>query len=44
MTYWPACSFSKAGIDNMERQTARLKKHREKLKKQKRNRDDFIVS
>ena len=41
---WLAGIFSRAGIDIMERQTARLKKHREKLKKQGRDRDDFTVS
>jgi hypothetical protein len=41
---WLAGVFSRAGIDNMERQTARLKEHREKLKKKRRDRDDFIVS
>ena len=41
---WLAGVFSRAGIDNMERQTARLKEHRDKLKKKRRDRDDFIVS
>lgn len=41
---WLAGVFSRAGIDNMERQTARLKQHREKLKKKRRDRDEFIVS
>jgi hypothetical protein len=41
---WLAGVFSRAGIDNLERQTARLKEHREKLKKKRRDRDDFIVS
>ena len=35
---WLAGVFSRAGIDNLERQTARLKQHREKLKKKRRDR------
>ena len=38
-----ADAFSRAGISNLEKQTARLKKHRSKLKKRLRDDDDFIV-
>jgi hypothetical protein len=43
-THVLANAFSRAGISNLERQTARLKKHRAKLKKRRRDDDDFIVS
>jgi hypothetical protein len=36
--------FSRAGLQSLERHTYWLKKHREKLKVQKRNRDAFITS
>jgi len=39
-----ANAFSRAGISNLERQTARLKKHRAKLKERRRDDDDFIVN
>jgi hypothetical protein len=43
-THVLANAFSRAGISNLERQTARLKKHRAKLKKRRRDDDDFIVN
>ena len=43
-THLLANAFSRAGISNLERQTARLKKHRAKLKKRRRDDDDFIVN
>jgi hypothetical protein len=43
-THVLANAFSRAGINNLERQTARLRKHRAKLKKRRRDDDDFIVS
>jgi hypothetical protein len=43
-THLLANAFSRVGISNLEKQTARLKKHRAKLKKQRRADDDFIVS
>ena len=42
-THVLANAFSRAGITNLEKQTARLKKHRSKLKKRLRDDDDFIV-
>jgi hypothetical protein len=39
-----ANAFSRAGISNLERQTARLKNHRAKLRKRRRDNDDFIVN
>jgi hypothetical protein len=39
-----ANAFSRAGISNLEKQTARLKKHRAKLKKRRRDDDHFIVN
>jgi xanthine/uracil permease len=36
--------FSRAGISNLEKQTARLKKHRAKLKKRRLDDDNFIVN
>jgi hypothetical protein len=39
-----AHAFSRAGISNLEKQTGRLKKHRAKLKKRRRDDDDFIVN
>jgi hypothetical protein len=43
-THLLANAFSRAGISDLEKQTARLKKHRAKLKKQRRADDDFIVN
>jgi hypothetical protein len=43
-THVLANAFSRAGISNLERQTARLKKHRAKLKERRRENDDFIVN
>jgi len=43
-THVLANAFSRAGIRNLEKQTARLKKHRANLKKRRRLDDDFIVS
>ena len=39
-THVLANAFSRAGISNLERQTARLKNHRAKLKKRRRDDDD----
>lgn len=44
LAYWLAGLFSRAGIESMELQSAWLKRHREKLKNRKRDRDDFVVS
>jgi hypothetical protein len=44
LTHMLANAFSRAGISNLEKQTARLKKHRAKLKKRRRDNDDFIVN
>jgi hypothetical protein len=43
-THVLANAFSRAGISNLEKQTARLKKHRAKLKKRGRDDDDFVVN
>jgi polyferredoxin len=43
-THVLANAFSRAGISNLEKQTARLRKHRAKLKKRRRDDDDFIVN
>ena len=43
-THVLASAFSRAAISNLEKQTARLKKHRAKLKKRRRNDDNFIVN
>ena len=42
-THVLANAFSRTGISNLEKQTARLKKHRAKLKKRRRDDDDFVV-
>jgi hypothetical protein len=39
-----AKAFARAGIKNLEKQTAQLKQHRAKLKKKRRDDDDFIVN
>lgn len=44
LAYWLAAIFSRQGIQSLERQTYRLQKHREKIKKTKRDSDDFLVS
>ena len=44
LTHVLANAFSRAGISNLEKQTARLKKHRAKLKKRHRDDDDFVVN
>lgn len=36
--------FSSDGVSNMEKQTGRLRKNRAKLKKRRRDNDDFIVN
>jgi hypothetical protein len=38
-----AKAFTRAGIKNLEKQTAQLKQHRAKLKKKRRDDDEFIV-
>ena len=43
-THVLANAFSRAGISNLENQTARLKKHRAKLKKRRRDDNDFVVA
>lgn len=43
-THVLANAFSRAGISNLEKQTARLKKHRAKLKKRRLDDDEFIVN
>ncbi len=43
-THVLANAFSRAGISNLEKQTARLKKHRAKIKKRRRAAADFIVN
>ncbi len=43
-THVLANAFSRAGINNLEKQTARLKKHRAKLKKRRLDDDNFIVN
>jgi hypothetical protein len=44
LAYWLASLFSGAGVQRLERQMYRLRKHRERIKKTKRDRDDFLVS
>ena len=44
LAYWLASLFSRAGVQSLQRQTYRLRKHRETIKKTKRDRDDFLVS
>lgn len=43
-THVLANAFSRAGISNLEKQTAGLKKHRAKLKKRRLDDDNFIVN
>jgi hypothetical protein len=43
LAYWLAGVFSRAGIDSMERQTARLKRLRSDHKKRRRDNDKFSV-
>jgi hypothetical protein len=43
-THVLANAFSRAGISNLEKQAARLKKHRAWLKNRRRDDDDFIVN
>jgi hypothetical protein len=43
-THVLANAFSRAGISNLEKQAARLKKHRTKLKKRRLDDDNFIVN
>jgi hypothetical protein len=43
-THILANAFSRTGISNLEKQTARLKKHRATLKKRRLDDDDFIVN
>jgi len=42
-SYWLAGVFARAGYVSMDRQTAQLKRFREKRKNYKRNRDDFSI-
>jgi hypothetical protein len=44
LAYWLASLFSRGGVQSLERQTYRLRKHRERIKKTERDRDDFLVS
>lgn len=43
LAYWLATAFSRQGIQTLERQSLRLKRHRERLKKRSRDADDFLV-
>jgi hypothetical protein len=43
LTYWLAGVFSRAGINSIERQTARLKRMRDERKRRTREGDDFRV-
>jgi len=43
LAHWLASVFSRQGIQSLERQTLRLKRHREKLKNRTRNSDRFYV-
>jgi hypothetical protein len=42
LAWWLASLFSQLG--SMDRQSARLKTHRDRIRKQKRDPDDFTVS
>jgi hypothetical protein len=44
LAYWLAGVFSRAGINSIERQTARLKKLRDERKRRTRDDDDFRVA
>jgi predicted PurR-regulated permease PerM len=44
LAYWLAGMFSRAGINSIERQTARLKRLRNKRKRRTRDDDDFRVA
>jgi hypothetical protein len=43
LAYWLAGVFSRAGINSIERQTARLKRMRDERKRRTRDDDDFSV-
>jgi hypothetical protein len=44
LAYWLAGVFSRAGINSIERQTARLKRMRDERKRRTRDDDDFRVA
>jgi predicted PurR-regulated permease PerM len=44
LAYWLAGVFSRAGINSIERQTARLKRLRDERKRRTRDHDDFRVA
>jgi len=44
LAYWLEGAFSRAGVKNMERQTARLKRLQIERKTRRRNDDDFKVA
>ena len=43
LAYWFAAVLSRQGIQSLERQTMRLKTHRERVRRLHRNRDTFYV-